>query len=95
MEVKYMKQINMAIINVIATATNTVTTTINGCVSPRALCASPDGSKVYAADYNGGIRIINTAADTIMATVNAGLNPIGINISPDGSKVYVTNQKRR
>jgi YVTN family beta-propeller protein len=52
--------------------------------------ASPDGSRVYIANYGDNtISVINTATNTVTATIPVCKEPAGLSVSPDGSKVYV------
>ena len=51
---------------------------------------SPDGTKVYVANYcSKSVSVIDTATNTVTATVNVGTSPCGVAVSPDGTKVYV------
>ena len=54
------------------------------------MSASPDGSRVYIANYGDNtISVINTATNTVTATIPVCKEPAGLSVSPDGSKVYV------
>ena len=53
---------------------------------------TPDRTKVYVTDNNGGASVINTTTNTVTATVNVGNNPYGAAVTPDGTQVYVTNE---
>src|ERR1035437_2695515 len=81
---------NVSVINL---TTNTVTGTIPVGANPYGVSVSPDGSKVYVANYNtnGTVSVISTATNTVEATVPVGQLPQGVTVSPDGSKVYVAN----
>jgi titin len=53
---------------------------------------SPDGSRVYVANYAGGsVSVINTSSNTVIATVTGLYGPTDVAVSPDGSRVYVAN----
>jgi YVTN family beta-propeller protein len=78
-------------VSVIATATNTVTTTIPVGTVPLGVAVSPDGSTVYVANELDGVSVIDTATNTVTATVPAGFTPFRLAVTPDGSKVYVTD----
>ena len=57
---------------------------------PQAVAVSPDGSRVYVANYGGdSVSVINTATNAVVATVSVGRRPSGVAVSPDGSRVYV------
>jgi YVTN family beta-propeller protein len=81
-------------VSVIDTATNTVVATIAVGSRPFGVAVSPDGLRVYVANYAGSsVSVIDTAANAVIATVPlASLFPIGIAVSPDGSRVYVTHE---
>lgn len=71
---------------------DTVSFTIHFISSPEGICVSPDGTKLYVANYySDSVSIINTATNTVSAAIAVGIGPLGISVSPDGSKVYVTN----
>ena len=79
-------------VNVINTITNTVTASIIVGNTPIGLSVTPDGSKVYVANYvSGTVSVINTATNTVITTINVGNHPEGVGVSPDGTKVYVAN----
>jgi len=84
-------------VSVIATNSNTVTSTIPLRISlqhPRGVAVTPDGSKIFVADGNLGIvSIIDAATNTESFTIGLpfGDSPEGVAVTPDGKKVYVTN----
>lgn len=76
------------------TATNTVTTTVPLSADSLAAVITPDGSRIYVANYDvASVSVIDTATneiiDTILTTVGTGA--FDIIVSPDGLKVYVSN----
>ncbi len=79
---------------VIDVAVDIVSDTIIGSSTSYGISVSPDGSKIYVANYtaSGTLSVINTATNTVSATITVGSEPYGVSVSPDGSKVYVTNQ---
>ncbi|WP_269583371.1 autotransporter domain-containing protein [Roseibium sp. Sym1] len=86
-------------VNVIDTATNTVTTSISVGDQPLGVAVSPDGSKVYVSNFSDDtVSVIDTATNTVTATLSLsfgatnGLGPDGVTTSPDGSFVYVANR---
>lgn len=71
-------------------------TTISGSfattASPFGIAASPDGTKVYVANfYSNNVSVINASNNEIETTISVGDKPDGVAISPDSSTVYVTN----
>ena len=92
----YITNVGSKSVSVINTLTDAVIATIpapNG-NAPFEVGVSPDGSKVYVANWlSNNVTVIQTATNTVsyIPTPN-GLGPYGIGVSPDGSKVYVPNQ---
>lgn len=88
---------NTGIVQVIATATNTITATITlGTGSdydfPDTLAITPDGSTLYVAEFDGTtIWVINTATQQITTTLNTVGFPQGMAVTPDGTELYVCN----
>ena len=81
-------------VSVIDTATNKVTTTVPVGISPYGVAVTPDGTKVYVANYfdpNPTVSIINTSTNIVTATVGVGEYPEGVAVSPDGKKAYISN----
>jgi YVTN family beta-propeller protein len=79
-------------VSVIDAATNTVTATVDiGDVSD-GVAISPDGTKVYVANFGSShtVTIINTATNRITATVPVRGCPLDVAVTPDGRKLYVT-----
>ena len=80
-------------ISVIDTATNTEVATIPGIAGPLGVVFSPDGTRAYAAEFDGGFRVvaIDTAAHAIVDSLLVGGSPYGLAVTPDGSKLYISN----
>jgi YVTN family beta-propeller protein len=61
------------------------------------MALTPDGSKLYVANFGSifeagnTVSVIDVATDTLIKEVTVGIGPIAIAITPDGSKVYVAN----
>jgi YVTN family beta-propeller protein len=74
---------------------NTIKTTITVGPGPRNLVVTPDGSKVYVANWgvNGvgtSVSVIRVADDTILTTIPmVDKGPYDLEVTPDGTKVYV------
>ncbi|MFJ9447007.1 PxKF domain-containing protein [Kitasatospora sp. NPDC101235] len=83
------------VVEVIDTATNTVTATIAepaGAYSPAGLAIAPNGVSVYVTNYNSGnVTVIDTASSAVTALVPVGSQPFGVTVTPDGQSVYVAN----
>jgi YVTN family beta-propeller protein len=67
-------------VSVINTSTNTVSATIPVGSYPYGVSVSPDGSKVYIANYGGGtgntVSVISTASNTVTATIPVSAGPV-------------------
>jgi len=83
-----------ASVDVISTATNTVTATIPLGVGtfPTGLALSPDGSTIYTADQGANaVSVISTATDTVTNTITGFSGALGIVLSPNGTTAYVSD----
>ena len=75
-------------VSVIATATNTVVTTVGVGVGyfPQGVAVAPDGKHAYVANNNntttGTVSVIDTATNTVVATVPVGFGPFAVAIMP-------------
>jgi YVTN family beta-propeller protein len=68
-----------------------VTATIPVGSQPGGVAVTPDGSKVYVANFlSNNVSVIATATNTVTA-IPAGSEPFGVAVTPDGCKVYVAN----
>ncbi len=77
-------------------ATNSFQGKVRAGVSPANVVASPDGSKIFATDWDifndsRAVRVIDAASMQVTKQVTVGLAPHGINFSHDGQFIYVTN----
>ncbi|MEU1403511.1 serine/threonine-protein kinase [Streptomyces sp. NPDC005728] len=61
--------------------------------SPQGVAVSPDGRRVYVANFaSGSVSVIDVATNrTVGDPIPVGDTPEGVDVSPDGRKVYVTN----
>ena len=60
---------------------------------PQSVVVTPDGSKVYVANYgSASVSVIDTASDIVIGSIEVGSYPDGLAVTPDGSRVYVANQ---
>ena len=76
----------------IGTATNTVVKTIPVGGNPLGVAVTPDGTKVYVANYlANNVSVIHRPGNTVVKTIPVGMNPGSVAITPDGTKVYVAN----
>ena len=79
-------------VSVIDTATNTVVATIPVGNFPLGVAVTPDGTKVYVANFSDNtVSVIHTATNTVVKTIPVGTGPMAVAVTPDGTKVYVTN----
>jgi YVTN family beta-propeller protein len=80
-------------VNVIDTATATVSNTITVGNSPTGVAITPDGKQAYVTSQAAGtVSVIDTATATVSNTITVGNSPIGVAITPDGKHAYVTSQ---
>jgi YVTN family beta-propeller protein len=82
-------------VQVIATATNTVVTTIPSVgTNLVGVAVTPDGSKLYVTDASAfsSVEVIATTTNTVITSIPVGSIPTGVAVTPDGSKVFVANQ---
>jgi YVTN family beta-propeller protein len=93
----YVSNFNSASVSVIDTASNTVQATISVGFSPLGLSSSPDGTRLYVADYdaavnNGSVAVIDTATNHVLTRVALPQFHTArrVAISPDGTRGYVT-----
>lgn len=77
-------------IEVISTATDTVTATLPLPSAPDQVTFSPSGATAYVTTA-AGLWIFNTATDHVAGVIPGLGEPHGIAASPDGSTVYVTS----
>jgi YVTN family beta-propeller protein len=77
-------------VSVINTATNQVTSTIQVGGSPTSVAVSPDGRKVYIANWFYAVNVIDTANNAVTSIPNNG-NAVGIAVRPDGRRAYAAN----
>jgi YVTN family beta-propeller protein len=76
-------------------------TNIPGDFGGRGIAITPDGSKVYVADYfsfcfggvcyNANEVFVYSATGSLITSIIVGEGPYGVAITPDGTRVYVTN----
>jgi autotransporter-associated beta strand protein/YVTN family beta-propeller protein len=79
-------------VSVINTATNTVVATIAGFSTPEGVVFSPDGTRAYVANSNGGnVSVIDTATNTVVgAPIPAGNNPAFLGICSNGNALLAS-----
>jgi len=60
--------------------------------SPGALAVSPDGTRVYVANFfRQSVSVIDTSILAEVATVQVGLLPAALLVTSDGARIYVAN----
>lgn len=75
---------------VFSTTTNTITTAVP-VTGPWGIAVSPDGSRVYAANFDSGVTFIETAGNTAIGSVPTGSSVRDIEFSMDGAFAYASN----
>ena len=79
-------------LDVIDTASNTVTTTVSLSMggSVRDVAIHPDGTYVYVANTGSDVAVVNTATNTVVDMVSAEslMYQMAITVHPDGGHVY-------
>jgi gliding motility-associated-like protein len=79
-------------VSVINTSTNTVANTVGVGIVSDGMAISPDGTKLYLTDINGGgVAVLNTSTFAVNESITVGNIPYGLAVSPDGSLLYVVN----
>lgn len=81
------------VISTIDVATNAVigTLTIGSSLSV-GLAVSPDGQRLYVADYYRGlVAVIDTNTNTVVTTIPVDPVPSALTLSPDGTRLYVAS----
>jgi YVTN family beta-propeller protein len=96
----YVPNRNSDTVSVISTATDTVTTTVTNASfsDPYAVAVSPDGSRAWVANKEGGgsttgsVTVIDTATNTVSGTVDSACFSSPEGIVATASTVYVVNR---
>jgi YVTN family beta-propeller protein len=80
-------------LNVISTATNTVTAAIGVGVQATDLVMRPDGSELYIPSRAGSsLSVVATATASVTTVPLPGLFPAHVAFSPDGGRAYVSHR---
>jgi phospholipase C len=80
-------------VSVIATATNTVTATLNVGQAPEVIAISPDSSTVYVTCQDG-LYVIDAASGRVRSVIGQLGGAHGVAVSADGTLVYVVDSTR-
>lgn len=76
-------------VQVIDTATNSLTTKILLGGPLGGIAVSPDGKHVYVADAQGAVAVIDAATNTLAGAIRVDGVPQSVTVSPDSSEIYV------
>jgi YVTN family beta-propeller protein len=77
-------------VNVIDTATQTVTSSIDVGDYPGYIAMAPNGGEALVTNGDGAsVSVIDTSSQTVTATISVAAGPTDIAFSPDGTKAYV------
>ncbi|ORW91718.1 hypothetical protein AWB92_17760 [Mycobacterium sp. IEC1808] len=80
-------------VTVIDTTTSATNNVMAGKL-PRRLCISPDGQRLYAADFaDGSVWALDTSNNSVVATVTVCAHPAAVSLSADGELLYVTDDR--
>ncbi len=80
------------VVSVIDTASNALVDTVAVEDFPVGLVVTPDGSRVYVANWgNDSVSVIDTSSDTVLTTIGVDVGPFGVDVVPLGTSVYVAN----
>ena len=79
-------------VSVIHRPGDTVVKTIPVGTGPVGVAVTPDGTKVYVANYDSKyVSVIARPGNTVVATVRVGSGPIAVAVTPDGKHAYVAH----
>jgi YVTN family beta-propeller protein len=79
--------------SVIATAGNSVVSTVGAGNQPRGAAVSPLGDVAYIAnDASDDVTVIDAENHSVLTTIPVGQFPVSVAFTPDGSHAYVTNR---
>lgn len=78
-------------LDVIDSATNTITAQIPVGDDPTGVAVSPDGATIYVADFgSAAVSVVSAASDTVIDTIPVDNEPQALSVSPLGTLLYVT-----
>ena len=90
----YNDQQTIHAIDVIDTASNTVSTTIPQPARPFLPAVTPDGKRLFVPNHDiASVSVIDTASNTVIAQIPVAPNPHWVAFSPDGSRAYTANHE--
>jgi YVTN family beta-propeller protein len=79
-------------VSVIATASNTITSTISSITAPVRVAVTPDGTRAYVTNGSGSIWLINTTTNAIIESLSGGASMVGVAVTPSSTQIYAANQ---
>ena len=75
---------------------NTVVATVNVGSFPVEVALSPNGKRLYVANFfDNSVSVVDTATNTVVTTIDVGSGPQGIAITPDGASGVRLQLQRR
>ena len=77
-------------IDVIDTAINEITAKVGIGGAPMQMALSPDGGRVYIADYEH-VAVLCTETNSVVDTLTVTAEPSCVAVSPDGSRLYIAD----
>jgi DNA-binding beta-propeller fold protein YncE len=79
-------------IDIIDTAINEITAKVGIGGAPMQMAVSPDGTRVYIADYEH-VAVLSTETNSIVDTLTVTAEPSCVAVSPDSTRLYIANHE--
>ena len=77
-------------VDVIDTAINEITAKVGIGGAPMQMAVSPDGARVYIADYEH-VAVLCTESNSVVDTLTVTAEPSCVAVSPDSSRLYIAD----
>ena len=83
-------------LSIISTSTNSIISTVRVGTEPHSLTASPDGLRIYVANYlSNSVSVIDLSTKKVIRTISLHYQdgPLDLACSPDGNLLYIANHR--